>query len=39
LPRGVAGGCVEVNVGVPGLDLRGGEEGHGGVGILAPVEG
>jgi hypothetical protein len=30
LPGGIAGGCVEVDVSVPGLDRRGGEEGHGG---------
>jgi len=39
LPGGVAGGGVEVDVGVPGLNGRGGEEGHGGVDVLAPVEG
>jgi hypothetical protein len=39
LPGGVAGGGVEVDVGMPGLDGRGGEEGHGEVGLLAPVVG
>lgn len=35
LPRGVAGGGIEVDVGMPGLDRRGFREGHGGVGLLA----
>ena len=36
LPGGVAGGGIEVDVGVPGLDGGGFREGHGGLGLVAP---